>query len=86
MNEEAADVARSTCYWCGKPEGEGEAVTFIVHDDISGVCDRCVGYLMSVLAIDVRDVFERYVDLAREYSDNSEAKYQRRAARERPMQ
>jgi len=70
---EAAEATKSTCYWCGTTEGEGEAELFIVHDDISGVCDRCVGYLMGVLAIDLRSTFEHYVETARTYSDNNEA-------------
>jgi hypothetical protein len=80
---EATDAAKSTCYWCGTVEGEGEAGLFIVHDDISGVCDRCVGYLMSVLAIDMRDVFENYVDTARDYSDNNATAREMRDAAKR---
>jgi len=81
MDDTASAFANSTCYWCGTVAADAEL--FIVHDESSGVCDRCVGYLMSVLAIDIRSLFERYVDGARSYSDNSDAARRDRQAAKR---
>ena len=83
MDDTASAISNSTCYWCGTAEGDCDAELFIVHDESSGVCDRCVGYLMSVLATDNRPQFERYVDEARGYSDNCEAARLRRDAAKR---
>ena len=81
MGEATPATTTATCFWCGTSASEAEL--FIVHNDPSGVCDRCVGYLMSVLAIDIRPLFERYVDKARGYSDSSEAARRDREAAKR---
>jgi hypothetical protein len=57
------------CCWCGLKAKDVE--WFIAHPEISGLCDSCVGYLMSFLAIDKRDTFEKFVDIARSYSENN---------------
>ena len=55
-----------------------DADYFIAGPYGSGICGGCVGYLMSVTAIDDRTLFELHVEKARTFGDNNDAE---RAAR-----
>ena len=70
MNESEQAERPETCLFCEISAREAE---YFIVSGYSGLCDRCVGYVMSVTAVDDRALFERLVDRARMYGNNAEA-------------